>query len=90
MKTLNYTTQFKRDIKRLTKRGVNLDRLKVAVDFLVNGKTLPRDFKDHPLKGSWRPARDCHLSDNLVLIYHADDARILFQRIGTHSDVFGW
>ena len=42
MRTPVYTKQFSRDVKRMSKRGKNLDKLKLVVRTLVAGETLDR------------------------------------------------
>jgi mRNA interferase YafQ len=39
--------QFRRDVKRVEKRG----KLRELLSLLLAGDELPRNYKDHPLKG---------------------------------------
>jgi mRNA interferase YafQ len=88
MKRVSQTTQFSRDIKRMRKRGKDLDKLKSVVKLLAHGKTLHPKHRDHSLIGSWKPARDCHIEPDWILIYTADDESLRLERTGTHSDLF--
>ena len=88
MRLPSYSGQFKRDVKLAQKRGKDMGKLRGVVELLLNGQELPRELKDHPLKGEWRPNRDLHVEPDWVLIYFADDDVVRFERTGTHSDLF--
>jgi len=88
MKRVSQTTQFAKDVKRMRKRGKDLDGLKAVVSDLANGKTLDPKFRDHQLTGRWRHCRDCHVEPDWVLIYTADAQSLRLERTGTHSDLF--
>lgn len=87
MKKLSQTTQFGKDIKRMRKRGKNLEKLKAVVGSLSCGEPLDPKHRDHPLIGSWKHARDCHIEPDWVLIYTADSQVLRLERTGTHSDL---
>ena len=88
MKQVSQTKQFARDIKRMNKRGKDLSKLQNVVRKLAQGRTLPPKNKDHALVGSWKPARDCHIEPDWVLIYTTDDESLRLERTGSHSDLF--
>lgn len=89
MRRLHYSTPFKRDYKRLKKRGADMDKLTDAIALLMNDKPLPERFKDHPLQGEYQGARDCHLAPDWVLIYALTENELRLIRMGTHADLFG-
>ncbi len=88
MKKVSQTKQFSRDIKRMRKRGRDLDKLRELVRLLVEGTPLPVTYRDHPLIGPWRPSRDCHIEADWILIYTSDKDSVRLERTGTHSDLF--
>ena len=88
MKKLSQTTQFAKDIKRIQKRGKKVAKLKSIVMALANGESLDPKHRDHPLVGSWKNARDCHVEPDWVLIYTVDTHSLRLERTGTHSDLF--
>jgi mRNA interferase YafQ len=88
MKKVSQTRQFSRDVKRMRKRGKDLDRLREVVRLLAEGSLLPANYRDHPLIGPWRPSRDCHIEADWILIYTADKDSLRLERTGTHSDLF--
>jgi len=85
-----YTRQFERDLKRLRGSGKNLEKLKTAMRILAAGKSLPRSCKDHKLVGNWHGRRECHIEPDWLLIYKVDADRemIIFERTGSHADLF--
>lgn len=88
MKQVSQTTQFARDIKRMRKRGKDLSKLQSVVKHLAEGKQLHAKHRDHALIGPWKPARDCHVEPDWILIYTADGDSLRLERTGTHSDLF--
>jgi mRNA interferase YafQ len=85
---LSQTTQFKKDIKRLQKRGKELTKLKVIIDLLLAGKPIPLKNRDHQLGGNWAGHRDCPIESDWLLIYKILEEEIRLERTGTHSDLF--
>lgn len=89
--TVKTTSAFKKDYKRIVKRGLDLTKLQETVALLANGKPLPKSQHDHPLTSNWVNHRECHVTPDWLLIYHiAEDVLVLeLTRTGSHSDLFG-
>jgi mRNA interferase YafQ len=83
-----YTHQFEKDVKRMQRRGKNLEKLKIVICSLVEEETLDPLNRDHKLIGSWQGRRECHIESDWLLIYKLEKGRIIFERTGTHSDLF--
>lgn len=76
---------FDRDLRKI-KLSTNL----VAVlAYLSRGEVLPTKYKDHALTGNWSGWRDCHVANDLVLIYKIDGEILHLARLNSHSEVFG-
>ena len=90
MRTFSRTSQFKKDVKRVEKRGKDLAKLQRVIDRLIDGEPLSADQKDHPLRGELAGSRDCHIEPDWILIYTLlnEDTHVRFDRTGTHSDLF--
>ena len=88
MKKVSQTRQFSRDVKRMRKRGKDLQKLREVVKLLAEGIPLPAYQRDHPLMGPWQLSRDCHIEANWILIYTEDKESLRLERTGTHSDLF--
>jgi mRNA interferase YafQ len=85
---LAQTKQFKKDVKRMRKRGKDLEKIKPVIDQLVAGEPLPAKHRDHKLGGNWIGRRDCHIEPDWILIYKLTEDELLLERTGTHSDLF--
>jgi mRNA interferase YafQ len=83
-----YTTQFKRDYKRIKKQQKDLAKLKIVIDSLAIGKILSPKHKDHNLSGNWSGHRDCHIEPDWILIYRKTSDSLYLERTGSHSDLF--
>ena len=88
MRRPDYSGQFKRDLKQAQKRGKDMDRLKVLLRLLIEGKPLPATYLDHPLKGGWLEFRDAHIEPDWLLIYKIAGEVVRFERTGRHTDLF--
>jgi mRNA interferase YafQ len=88
MLTPVYTRQFEKDIKRMQKRGKNPEKLKSIMRSLVEEEPLDALHRDHKLIGSWQGRRECHIESDWLLVYKLEEKRIIFERSGTHSDLF--
>ncbi|MBT3297272.1 MAG: type II toxin-antitoxin system YafQ family toxin [Verrucomicrobia bacterium] len=82
------TSQFKRDVKKVKKRGKDTDRLKTVIGLLAHGRTLPAKYKDHQLKGVYKDCRECHVEPDWLLIYRVEANILQLIRTGSHSDLF--
>ena len=88
MKTLDQTGSFKRDLKRVTKRGYDLSKLATVINLLQVNSPLPISSRPHSLKGRWKGFLECHIEPDWLLIYQTDATRVLLVRTGTHADLF--
>jgi len=86
--TIVYTTQFKRDYKRIKKQNKELYKLKVLIEKLVTGKKLEVKYKDHQLSGDFKGYRDCHIEPDWLLIYKKTTDDLILERMGSHSELF--
>lgn len=82
------TSLFKKDYKRVKKRGYNVDLLKEVISKLAEGEELPPKNKDHSLSGDWEGYRECHIQPDWLLIYRIIENKLILSltRTGTHND----
>ena len=83
-----YTKQFEKDLKRCLKRKKRMEKFKLVAEALIAGQELDPIHIDHKLIGNFVGRRECHLESDWFLIYKLEEARIIFERMGTHSDLF--
>ncbi len=83
------TNQFEKDLRRMIKRSKDQNKLFQAMQELIGEKRLNPSYKDHKLKGPLAGRRECHIEHDWLMIYIKEQDRIIFERTGTHSDLFG-
>lgn len=90
MLELVLTAQFKKDLKRIRKRGVDLALLDKVLDYLQREESLPMKFRDHALTGDYTGFRECHIQPDWLLIYAIDKGQLILtaSRTGSHSNLF--
>lgn len=88
MRAPSYTTQFERDLRLMQRRGKSVDKLKAVLTKLIDEEPLAERQLDHPLAGNYRGRRECHIEPDWLLIYKLVDDEIIFERTGTHTDLF--
>ena len=88
MRALRLSGAFKRDFKRIGRRGYPLEKLDQIVDALRTGQTLPQASRVHRLKGAWKGYHECHVGPDWLLIYQLSPEELLLARTGTHADLF--
>ena len=90
MLTIRYESTFKKDFKRIVKRGYNIALLEDVIEMLANREPLPEKYRDHNLTGDYRDFRECHITPDWLLIYKVDSVELILflTRTGSHSDLF--
>jgi mRNA interferase YafQ len=88
MKTLVETTTFRKDLKRIQKRGYDTAKLAAVIRKLQASEALPLSNRAHPLRGDWKGYWDCHIEPDWLLIYKVTDEEVRLARTGTHADLF--
>ena len=84
------TTKFRKDYKRIKKRGYDLSLLESVLDTLLREETLDQKYRDHALAGNYIGFRECHIQSDWLLIYAISESELILtaSRTGTHSDLF--
>lgn len=84
------STKFQKDLKKIQKRGYNINLLKETLKILSSGNPLPEKYKDHSLSGNFIGCRECHITPDWLLIYEISNETLILYltRTGTHSDLF--
>jgi mRNA interferase YafQ len=83
------SSQFKKDYKLVKRRGYDLSKLQIVLEYLNNGTKLPEKYKEHPLKNNYKGYLDCHIEPDWLLIYKIEQKEklVYLARTGTHSDL---
>jgi len=88
MRTITRTSKFRKDVKRLQKRGKRFDEFQRVIRKLAGEESLEPKYRDHPLLGEYKRTRECHIEPDWLLIYEATESELLLIRTGTHADLF--
>lgn len=88
MRSIRRDTQFKKDVKLMQRRSKNFEKLREVVKQLANAEKLSTENKDHPLKGTLKDCRECHIEPDWLLIYRIEGSELCLVRTGSHADLF--
>ena len=77
MLTIKYQAAFKKDYKRIVKRGYDMRLLEKVIELLANQKPLPEKNRDHQLSGDYAGCRECHITPDWLLIYEVADVELI-------------
>lgn len=82
------TKRFEKDVKLVRKRGKDLSKMHIVMQLLLEEKKLPSNYSDHWLTGNYHKRKECHIEPDWLLIYKPGKKEIIFERTGSHSDLF--
>ena len=90
MLTIRYEKSFKKDYKRVLKRGCDSKLLEEVLGYLIKREPLPVKYRDHALSGNYKGFRECHIQPDWLMVWEQNDTELtlLFIQTGTHSDLF--
>lgn len=83
MLELEYTNQFKKDLKLAKKRGKDTSKLDKIVDLLLKEKLLPEKNHDHPLTGNYKDHRECHIEPDWLLMQESSSTHAHWHSYGS-------
>lgn len=90
MLNIEYTSQFKKDLKKAKKNNKDILLLDNIVKNIAKNKKLPEKYKDHKLKGKFLDHRELHIDPDWLLIYKIfkKDKKVVLVRASSHSELF--
>ena len=91
-RTLNETSQFRSDEKRIKRSGrFEWEQIRAVVKSLMNDRALHERHRDHKLSGEYEGVRECHVAPDWLLIDDKDSddtlAALTLIRTGSHSEL---
>lgn len=75
-------------MKRAERRGKDMGKLRTVLSLLIEARSLPAAYGDHPLKGAWKGFRDLHIEPDWLLLYRVEGDELQLARTGSHADLF--
>ncbi len=89
---VKYSIAFKKELKKITKQGKNIDKLLDVVDKLANKEELESKYRNHNLINDkyYKNCGECHIEPDWLLIYQYNDDELILVLVntGSHSEVF--
>ena len=83
-----YTTQFKKDYKRIKRQHKDIRKLLSVIEQLVSAQSLEKKYQEHTLIGKWKNHKDCHIEPDWILIFRLAEDELILERTGSHSELF--
>ena len=89
---IEQTTRFRKQLKQMKKRHLDVRDLAKVVDTLAAGEALDARCRNHRLTDSKRfqDCWECHIAPDWLLVYRKYERGLILLLIetGTHSDLF--
>ncbi len=82
------TNRFEKDYKKILRSGRDMTKLKRVMGWIASEQLLPKELRDHKLIGNYKDRRECHLAGDWLLIYKVENDAVIFERTGSHSELF--
>ena len=83
---ISYSKSFMKQAKKLDKpvRQKLIERTEL---FIID--PLHSDLNNHPLKGKYKKYRSINITGDFRALYLTQDDNIIFDAVGTHSQLYG-
>lgn len=91
MREIVQAKQFRKSFKRIrSHKDFKANVFGFIVEELANDRELDKKYKDHDLIGYYAGYRECHLQNDILLIYkkEKDILILILADIGSHSELF--
>lgn len=89
---IDYTTSFRKDLKKIIKQGKDTKLLLEIVTKLANYEELEPKYKNHNLINdkTYRDCMECHLNPDWLLVYKYINNHLVLVLVatGSHSEIF--
>lgn len=89
---IDYTSNFKKQYKKIKKQGKDLNKLHEVIEKLANGDELEAKYKNHDLINNklYKNCKECHIQPAWSLVYKLDNDELilLLFATGSHSELF--
>ncbi len=89
---VDYTNKFKKQLKKISKQGKNVDELFYVVEKLANYESLEPKYRNHNLINDkiYKDCSECHINPDWLLVYKYLDNKLILLLVatGSHSEIF--
>ena len=88
MLRIEFTNSIKKDLKRYKHQKDVILEFQKIIELLSAKRSLPTKHRDHPLTGNWATFRECHVRNDILLIYKIENDILFLTKFGSHSELF--
>lgn len=89
---IEYTSNFKKQVKKVVKQNKDINELLEVITRLANLEELEEKYKNHKLinNKTYQGCNECHIKPDWLLVYKYIEDRlvILLFATGSHSELF--
>ena len=89
---VDYTNKFKKQLKKISKQGKNVDELFYVVEKLANYESLEPKYRNHNLINDkiYKDCSECHINPDWLLVYKYLNNKLILLLVatGSHSEIF--
>ena len=82
------TKKFDREVEVARKRRKDMSKIGDIIKKLALEEPLDRKHRNHKLKRNYQGRWECHIEPDWLLVYCKTNTEIIFERTGSHSDLF--
>lgn len=89
---IKYTNDFKKDFKKISKQGKDIEKLRYVINELAKGNILDPKYKNHMLVNNryYKNCGECHIEPDWLLVYKYSNNCLILLLVatGSHSELF--
>ena len=86
--TLVLSSKSKKSLKRLnSNRDFDKANFKKVIELLLNNEKLPAKYRNHKLQGIYDGAMECHLQNDILLIYYYQEEELVLYTVDIGSQI---
>ncbi len=88
---IKFSVKFKKSFKRFkSDKNFKKQEFDFVIDRLLKGDKLDIKYKNHQLSGEYAGMNECHIQNDILLIYFYEDSQLILYavNIGSHSELF--
>lgn len=89
MKTLRFSSQYKKDVKKFRHQSKKMEKVLKILQMLRDEIPIPEIYKPHMLTGNYKGCMECHVEGDFLLIWIDETEDVIgVLRLGSHSELF--
>ncbi len=82
------TSKFYRDVKHYERKHIDVSEVYILVDYFRADLPIPKEYKPHNLTGNFAGYTECHIKNDILLLYVSGNGTITLLRLTSHDKLF--